>query len=198
MLLVQKDRAATNELREYFQNQIERILDERSQIKNRVTTTHELSDSDKAEYYSSWDFVAIHMAIAVPGQRTPQELSVALGLPMRRVETVLERLMELGMAERHGREFRVGSVHLHLGSDSPFIQQHQTNWRLENLRRLNVTQPQNLHYSAVFSLSRKDFARLRENLMQVIQDNLAIVRPSPEEITVAQTIDLYPLSSGYQ
>lgn len=194
MLLVQKDRAATSELRDYFQNQLDRILDERSKIKSRVATTHELSDADKAQYYSSWDFVAVHMALAVPGQRTSQELSAALSLPLRRVENVLEKLLELGMAERNGREFRIGSVHLHLGSDSPFVQQHHTNWRLEGLRRLNVSQTQNLHYSAVYSLSKKDYMKLRENLLQVIQDNLAVVRPSPEEITIAQTIDLYPLS----
>lgn len=70
------------------------------------------------------------------------------------------------------------------------------NWRLEAMRRLQVGDPQHLHYSGVFSLAKKDFLQLRENLMRAIQENLNVVKPSPEEVTVCQMIDLIPLTQS--
>jgi hypothetical protein len=194
MLLVQKDRAGDADLRGYFQSQIDAITSERSKIKSRVSNTHAITETEQARYYSQWDFAAVHMCLAVPGMRTPSELARALNLTAARVEFILDFLVSAGLAAKKGKEHRVGAIHMHLGSDSPFIQQHHSNWRLEALKRLNVTSPQNLHYSGVVSLSKKDFAQLRENLVQVVQDNLEVVKPSPEEIVAVQMIDLIPIA----
>lgn len=194
MLLVQKDRAGTHELRRYFQSQLNVLREERDKIKNRVITTTKLNDEHRATYYEKWDVISIHMALAVPGLRNAPAIASALGVNVARVEVVLKFLLETGLAKFVAGEYRIGDAHLHLGSDSPFVQQHHTNWRIEMLKRLNGQDSGNLHYSAVYSLSRDDYERLRENLIQTIQNSLAIVRPSPEEIVVCQTLDLVPLS----
>jgi hypothetical protein len=64
------------------------------------------------------------------------------------------------------------------------------------MKRLRAAEGTNLHYSAVYSLSHDDYFKLRENLMRVIQENLAVVRPSREEMIVCQTMDLIPLSAN--
>lgn len=196
MLLVQKDRAGSAELETYFQKQIDDIKHERLKIKNRVVATRELSESQQARYYSHSDFAAVHMALAVPRLRTAKALCLALRLTSDRVESILDFLQVSGLAEKNGDRYSVGGVHLHLGPESPFLQQHHSNWRLEAMRRMNSQSTTNLHYSATYSLSKKDFVKLRENLLQVIEKNLSVVRPSPEEIVICQNIDLIPLTDG--
>ncbi len=193
MLLVQKERAGTSDLRSYFQKQVDRILAERNKIKSRLSTTHELTEKDQARYYSRWDYSAVHMALAVPELRREEDLVRTLNLPRARVAEILRFLVQSGLAQKKGDQYLIGAMHLHLDSDSPFIHQHHSNWRLEALRRLETAEAKNLHYSGVYTLARKDYARLRENLMQVVAANLQLVRPSPEEMVVCQMIDLIPL-----
>lgn len=195
LLLVQKDRAGTMELKNYFQKQISDLLQERDKIKSRLNQTTVLNEEIQSRYYSSWDYIGVHMALSVPELRTPKNISQSLNVPLERVEKILQFLVENGLAQLNGREYFVGSTHLHLGSDSAFIHQHHANWRLESMRRLaNLNQGGQLNYSAVFSISKNDYLRLRENLMRVIQENLAVVKPSEDEMIVCQIIDLIPLS----
>ncbi|MCC7404061.1 MAG: TIGR02147 family protein [Bdellovibrionales bacterium] len=194
MLLVQMERAGSRDLRDYYGRQIESLLAEREKIKSRVVTTQELTESQQAHYYSHWDYIGVHMALAVPELSSPGAIAQALKLPQARVDSVLEFLVGLGLAEVKGGRYQIGKVHMHLGTGSPFLHQHHVNWRLEALKRLNTTSNHQLHYSAAFTLSRQDYTKLRENLLQVIEKNLAVVRPSPEQIVVCQMIDLIPLS----
>lgn len=193
LLLVQAERSGTEDLRNYFQKQIDAILADRTKVKSQIVTTQELSDRDQARYYSQWDLSAVHMALAVPKLRSPQALSRALHLSISRVDSILRILLDAGLVEFIEGEYRIGSVHLHLGQDSPFLHQHHTNWRVESLRRLQPESTSQLHYSGVFSLSQKDYHRLRANLVEVIKKNLDIVKPSEEQIVVSQTIDLIPI-----
>lgn len=135
------------------------------------------------------------MCLAVPRFQTARALVEALKLSPERVEAVLDFLFESGLAEKKDERYTIGAVHLHLGPESPFLQQHHINWRLEALKKMNTQSAGHLHYSATYSLSRNDFEKLRENLLQVIEKNLAVVRPSPEEIVVCQVIDLIPIAA---
>lgn len=197
MLLVQMSRAGSHDLKKYYRSQIEGILRERSQIKNRVAPSRELTESQQARYYSHSDFASVHMGLAVPKLQTPSALSEALKLPQDRIESILSFLVSAGLAERKRDRFTIGNMHLHLGPDSPFLQQHHTNWRLEALKKLNAQSSNHLHYSAAYSVSKRDFEKLRENLLQLIEKNLSVVRPSPEEMIVCQVIDLIPLTKDY-
>lgn len=195
MLLVQLARAGSHDLKKYYRSQIEGILRERSKIKNRVVASQELSESQQARYYSHSDYASVHMCLAVPKFQTTRALVEALKLSPERVEVILDFLIESGLADKKDERYTIGAVHLHLGPESPFLQQHHINWRLEALKKMNTQSGKHLHYSAAYSLSRKDFEKLRENLLQVIEKNLAVIRPSPEEMVVCQIIDLVPLAN---
>lgn len=194
MLLVQKERAGSLKLRKYFQRQIQSVMDERSTVKSRVPPTHELTEAQQGRYYSEWDYIAIHIGLAVPGLNTPQSLAHVFQLPVERVESILKFLVDIGMVEYSSDGYRAIKGHLHLGQDSPFLRAHHTNWRLEVLKRLKAHSSETLHYSTVYSLSRSAYAQLKENLLSVIKENLEVVKPSSEEIVVCQLIDLFPLT----
>ena len=196
MLLVQLERAGSVDLRKYFQTQIESIVSERQKFKNRLVPNYTLTEAQQSIYYSRPEFALVHMAIAVPGNRTAKDISHNFRMPLKRVEEVLQFLISTGMAELINNEYRIGHVHMHLPADSPFIHQHHANWRLEAMRRMDPANTNHIHYSSVMTLSKKDLPRIRENLRKVVEDNLVIVRPSPEEVVVAQMIDLVVLGES--
>ena len=65
MLLLQKDRAGTQDLKTYFQKQINDLLKKRMNLVKRLGKESHLSETDKNTYYSSWIYSAIHLAVTI-------------------------------------------------------------------------------------------------------------------------------------
>ena len=80
ILLVEWARAGTVDLRKRFQNEIERILQQRLVLKDRVDIKKSLEPVDQATYYSAWYYAAIHVAVSVPELRTRESLMQYFGL----------------------------------------------------------------------------------------------------------------------
>ncbi|MGZ6480071.1 MAG: hypothetical protein ACXWQE_12255 [Bdellovibrionales bacterium] len=80
-LLVNLDRAGSKDLQEYYQAQIDEILRRRSIIKNRVSSTHTIPQEHQTRYYSSWHYVAIHMALSIPELQSRDKLAAYFHLP---------------------------------------------------------------------------------------------------------------------
>jgi len=192
-LLVNKDRAGTEDLREYYQNQLTDILRRRSIIKNRVETNREVPPELQSRYYSAWYYLAIHIALSVPELQTKDALAQYFHLPLYVVADTLEFLVSTGLAEFRDGHYLVGPPHTHLGHDSENINKHHLNWRLQAMDALTRVTPQDLHYSVVFSLSREDAEKIKERIIGVIKDNLKDVAPSKEEVVYCTAFDFFEL-----
>jgi uncharacterized protein (TIGR02147 family) len=197
LLLVQKDRAGTQKLRQYFQNQLDEVMVRRLSLKERISGDPVLNYADQAEYYSSWQYAALHIAISIPALRSREQLSRYFRIPMQRVVMVLEFLIRVGLAKEEKGEYIPCETLLMLGSDSPNIIRHHANWRnraIHSLDNANATRD-DLHYSAVVSVARSDLPKIKENLMQVIEKNLVLFKKSKEEEMICCCIDLFGLES---
>lgn len=191
-LLVQRERSGTRTFRTFIDEKISHALEKRSAIKNRLKIEEELSKEDQTTYYSHHLYAAIHVMVSVPGLDTKVALAQHLGLPMKQVSGVVDFLESRQLIVMHEGRYRMGTRHLHLAHDSPHIARHHTNWRLRSLMAIDAPRSaDDLHYSVVVSLSREDLRRLRENLLATIQDNMKIVKDSPEECVIATTIDFF-------
>jgi hypothetical protein len=73
-------------------------------------------------------------------------------------------------------DLKVGTKQLFLGSDSPWIVQHHTNWRLHTLAHLPERSKADLNYSSAVTLSVEDSVHAREILVQAIEKLRALVR----------------------
>ena len=193
LLLVQKERAGTRSLHQYFQKQIDQILAKRMVLRERIAGELVLNKADQAEYYSSWHYAAFHIAVTVPALRNREALSRYFRVPSQRVHLVMEFLIRAGMvSELSGIYFPV-QVDIMLGNDSPNIIRHHTNWRNRAIDSLETERPEEMHYSAVVSVAREDLPRIKENLVQLIQKNLALYRASKEEEIYCCSIDFFGL-----
>lgn len=193
LLLVQKERAGTHELKAYFQNKLKEILDKRSEINSRISKNRTVSEVDLAHYYSQWYVGAIHVALSIPELQTAAELCRHFQLDESAVRETLDFLVSTGLAKFERQRFSIGPSHIHLPKDSKFIRHLHSNWRFQAIQSLEKRRDEDLHYSVAYTLSREDVRKIRDQILQLIEQNMNVVKPSKEEVLYCNTIDFFEL-----
>lgn len=196
LLLLQKDRAGSRELKLYFDKQIEKILTEREKVKSRIEINKDLTELQKNKYYSSWVYLAAHMGLSIPNLQLPRNLSKYLGLDLQRLYEVLNFLVQAGLAIQDGENYKISPTHIHLGNDEDNILKHHSNWRLRALMNLESKKNSPINYAVTYSVSRADAKKIQQNILQMIEENMKIVAPSPEEVLMCNVIDFFEVGSS--
>ena len=191
--LVLMERAGTATLKSYFREELSRIRNEHRQLSSRIQNHRTLSETDQAKYYSSWHFAAIHVAASLQNIRTREGIAKALSLPLPTVAAGLEFLVQIGILRQHGNHFQQGEVRLHLGTDSPFVNKHHTNWRIKAIQSLDNKNDTDMHYSGVITCSHQDIEKIREVMLSAIQEIKALIRESQDETLFVYSLDLFGL-----
>lgn len=195
LLLVEVARAGSNDLKKRFQTEIDKILNQRLVLKDRVDTKKTLEPVDQATYYSSWYYAAIHVAVSVPGLQTHEALVKYFGLSRETITDALSFLTSIGLLDKKGDHYSQGVTRLFLGKDSPMIKRHHANWRMRAMHALDLGIDKNLHFSTVSSLSKSDLLLIKEKLVKVIEETRAIVRDSKEEALCVFNLDFFDLEN---
>jgi uncharacterized protein (TIGR02147 family) len=193
LLLVQKARAGTQELREHFKELMDEMRSKRLVIQNRLKATESLSEASQAIYYSSWIYSAVHVALSIPKMDNREALSEYLGLSLAQVSEALSFLQSAGLVVVREGRYTKGKVNLHLPTNSPHILRHHSNWRTRAILSLDRDAPEDLHYSAVVTLSRDDTAKVREILIRAIKDSVETIRSSREEEMYCLSADFFAM-----
>ncbi|QLY25771.1 TIGR02147 family protein [Bdellovibrio sp. KM01] len=193
LLLVQKDRAGTKALREFFQEQIDEALRRRLVLTKRLGPKDVLSEVDQATYYSSWIYAALHIALTIPELRTREALSDYFHLPIRKITEALDFLISAGLVASTGNGYAVTKAQIRLGNDSKNILKHHTNWRLQSAESLDREQLTDMHYSGVVSLSKADVIKVKNILLDAVKTSQALIKDSKEEELCAIAIDFFNL-----
>jgi hypothetical protein len=94
LLLISRDRAGSDSLKNHFQNEIESELKKRLSVVERLGKLTEVSDEAKGIYYSSWIYSAAHVACTISTCNTRREIARQLNLPIETVSEVLDFLVE--------------------------------------------------------------------------------------------------------
>jgi uncharacterized protein (TIGR02147 family) len=193
LLMIQFARAGTASLRKHFQEQMKSLSEKRFLLKDRLKFKKILSKEDQATFYSSWYYGAIHVLVSVPRCSTAQGIAEYLALPLDRVRETLEFLLSVNLVTLTNGRYQIGTSHIHLGSDSPMISKHHTNWRLQAMRSLDLQKKEDMHYSSVMTVSLEDSVKVRELLVKAIEDIRAVIRNSDNEACFAYAIDFFGL-----
>ncbi|MGK5089056.1 DUF4423 domain-containing protein [Bdellovibrionota bacterium FG-2] len=116
-----------------------------------------------------------------------------LNIPVKRVSEILDFLVSVGLARQTEKEFEPGLAQLRIGKDSHQIIKHHTHWRLQAVEALERETNNDLHYSAVVSLSREDAIQIKNRILDEIRDTQAIIKASKEEELYVYDIDFFSL-----
>ncbi len=193
--LVHLDRAGTQKAKKYWLIKKEEILAERTKVKSRVGEHTELSDHDRAIFYSSWIYVAVFSATFIENGQTLDQVANRFQISRLKTEEILDFLVRTGICERNGAKYKPGTTFVYIGNDSPFVVKHHTNWRMKAIQKMDSRESQELFFSSPMSMSLEDFAQIREILAKGIQKSLEICKDSPAKEVVCLNIDLFRLAN---
>ena len=152
----------------------------------------ELSASDRALlYYARWVYSAVHVLLTVPTLRTPEALAKHLDLDRAEINEALERLEQIGLAEKEGAKWKVKQMSLHAPQGAAAADIHHRNWRVKALGLSEAGKKNLVRYTSVHSLSAKDLGKVREILDQAIRQTRDVISPSPEETGACLLVDYF-------
>jgi uncharacterized protein (TIGR02147 family) len=191
LLLVQFGRAGTTSLRRKLREQIQEIQERQMDLKTHFNLDNPLGDKEQMQYYSNWLYSAIHVMLSIPQYQSRDILAEKLNIEMSFLNDVLNFLVNNGFAEKEGAKYKIGQQRIHLESDSPLIQLHHTNWRLQALKAISHNNKNNLHYSSVVTISKKDAAKLRQQIVRFLDESKKTIAASPEEVPYSLNLDFF-------
>jgi uncharacterized protein (TIGR02147 family) len=194
-VIIQLDRAGSPDLREYWQEKKRDLEKEKNKLSERFPTHHELSDSDKARFYSSWLFVAIWVSTSIEDGQSLTQISERFRLAPSQAEDAMLFLVRTGLCYEEKGLYHMGKAHVHVTNESPFVTKHHSNWRMKALQRMDFRDDRELFFTSPVSMSNQDFELLREKLNVVIKEFVATVMASPAEDLFCLNIDFFRTKS---
>ena len=100
-------------------------------------------------------------------------------------------LCSIGLTVQSRGRLQPGQARIFLGSDSPSIGKHHTNWRMRAIDSLDRVHNADLHLSTVVSLSKKDVGRVKEMLIKNLETARAVIKESPAEELHCLALDFF-------
>jgi uncharacterized protein (TIGR02147 family) len=189
--LVHLDRAGTVKLKKYWMAKKIEIETARKKLNTRVGKHHELTDEERAIFYSSWIFVAVYVATAIDDGQTLEQISKLFKITRAKAEEILAFLTQSGICEKIENIYRMGKAVVYVPNDSPFVIKHHTNWRIRAMEKMDRRDDSELFFSSPMSISKKDLQSIRELLAKTIQTSLEICKDSSAEEVICLNIDLF-------
>lgn len=191
MLLLQFERAGTHDLKSYFERELKEIKKESGQIKNRVKTDKEISDTDKSFLVSTWKPTALLVYTGKETGVSLEEIEAELGVSKEEARGLAEKLLEMGLIQLSGGHYKTGFMRLHIPKGSSFLLRHYSNWRLRAIDRSDQINDDEVMYTSVSSISEKDLAKIKEKLLSWISEYAKNVSASPAERVVCFNLDFF-------
>ena len=191
VLLVQKDRAGSRELENFFWEQVKKTQTEHLEPSKKVKTSTEPSQSTLNVYYSHWLYAAVHILATIPAYQTLESLSQKLSLSPQYLRSYIDFLVENALIKQTNQTYVSEPVRLHLPKGSRLLSRHHTNWRLQAIQSLDRSQPSDIHYSAVLAFAKKDEKAVRRILLEALENIEKVISPSKEEDLYILNFDFY-------
>lgn len=192
MILVDIGRTSYPALISRLNQQLKLIVQRREHLARRFNESSVVSEGSQL-YYSSWHWIAVHMAASIPRLQNAQAIAEHLGLKSSIVDRTLRGLKEMGLVQQDGERWFITPAHFHLPKESPLIMTHHANWRAQATLDTQNLDKESLHYTVVHSHSRADFHNLKEDLLATIDRHRSVVHRSPEEELSCLCMDFFRL-----
>jgi len=191
LLLVQRERAGTAALRNFCGEKLSALKKQSLAVGKRLKEHRALSDEERAVFYSSWLYAGIRLYTSVGKGKTLEEISARFVLGRARTRAMLSFLTGAGLCQEEKGLYRLGTQHTHLDAQSPFLARHHASWRLRAIERSENLSDEELLFTSPFSVSKADFKKIREQIVELIQASSLVIRDSPAEEVACFNVDLF-------
>lgn len=190
-IILQLNRAGSLLLKEMLLNRKKEIESEKNKLTSRFQKHKQLSDEQRAIFYSSWIYVAVWAATGIGKGQSVSSVSTLFSITRTRAEEILYFLLQTGLCTEKNDVFSPGETHVHVPNESPFVMKHHTNWRIKAIQRMDNRENKELFFSAPMSLGKKEFEIIREKMNNIIKEVVEVVKDSDAEEVVCLNIDFF-------
>lgn len=187
--LVQLERAGDKRAKVFCRKRVDELRSRALNLSNRLDTKNELSESDRAQFYSSWIYTYLRLLSAINEFSSEQAMAKATGLSLSSVRVALEFLVSRGLCIEQNGKIKYGPTHTYLEAASPLVVTHHLNWRRKSSERFDQLRPEDLVFTYPVAMSEKEFLVVREKLVQFIEEFKKTVTPSPSENLYCLNLD---------
>lgn len=191
LVLINLERAGTTRLKKYWNQRRIEIEGEKHRLGARFKPHRELSSEQRAVFYSSWIYAAVWASTAIASGQSESDIATRFQIDHSRASKIVNFLVEAGLCVLHGELYRISDLHVHVPADSPYVFKHHMNWRIRAINRFDDLQPDELLYTSPMSVSKADFALIREKLRVFIQEIIEIGKASEADEVICLDIDLF-------
>lgn len=133
------------------------------------------------------------MIVTIPEYQKKEKMASYLNLPHHVLNEAIQFLLGAGLLTETKDGYTTGRNRIFLRGDSQNIVQHHENWRLKAIENITLSQDENIHFSSVYTLSKKDFLKIKEKLLNELEEMRAIIKPSKEEELCVFNLDFFKI-----
>jgi uncharacterized protein (TIGR02147 family) len=191
LLLIRRDRAGHHKLKQFFEKQIIRARSEAQKVKHHVSREKELTIEQQSIFYSSWIYSAVHGLTAIPSKQSVEAVASHLGVSRARISEIANWLLRVGLCKELQGRLVVGPKSTFVEKESPLSGQHLSNWHVKAQELMVEKMDSDLFFSAPITVSEKDYAEIRKELVQQIAKISKRVEKSESQILAAFNIDCF-------
>lgn len=174
-LLVQKERAGTHRLRAELAKQIEVLRKKGRSLKSVLPVDRDLSDQEKAIFYSSWQYSGVRVLSSIENFQTVDSIAERLDLPREVVARIVNFLVTSGLCVETNGRIQAGPRRTHLEAGSALVRARQIGWRIKGFESMDRARETDLFYTAPMSVSSDSIGKIRSELAQTIERVVKIV-----------------------
>ena len=193
MLLVQLGKAGSKALEKYYLNQIKELQEEENEISSKIASHETVTLENQLQFYNSWMYVAIHILCAVPEYQSRKALRDYFHLNSKAIDPLVDFMVRSGIIKETRGKLEQGSTRVHLPKGSPFLIKHHANWRMKAIQSLDNEHEQDLHYTLVMSLSKKDIERMKKIIFDSITKTDQLLKETGDEVVYALNVDWFKI-----
>lgn len=190
MLLL--DRSASKTIQSKIKKKMDKMIQSDLVLSKKISQkkdSRELSESEKTKYYSSWKYAVIHSLVSIRDFQTPTSISKKMRLSESEIATALKDLNEMGLITYANGHWSHSGQNIHIPTGSSYTTLNHLNWRLKSVE--DVNNKSSVHYTTVFSLSKKDWESLRQKLIDFIEKQRNDIHSSGSEELYCFCCDLF-------
>ena len=191
VMLIHFARAETKKLKDHYEHKLEKVRAEAENLKNIVKGRDELSDAEKARFYSNWYYSGVFNLSAIKGFQTVEAIADYYGLPRAKIGEVVSFLLESGLLVETENGFAPGLKSTHVNDKSEFVNNHRRNWRDKAREKFSKSGENDIFFSGPVSMGERDAEQFRNELLKLIKSFSKLVEPSPSEKLLCLNIDWF-------
>lgn len=193
VLLVQLDRSGSAPYKSWINAKLKAAKEKGKDIAERVPSQTISNTANHLTYYTAWYWSAIHMILGVPKYQTVTAIAQRFALPESFIEQSLQQLKTFRLVTQKGHRWERLVNHLHLPKGSPLAGVQHNTWRMKAANNALLGNPEAFHYSAVYTMSVKDYESIKMRLQDFIVEVRQKVDLSPEEEVAFIGLDCFRL-----